>query len=379
MSTNQKDYLIELIDKLQKGVISKKEIEFLANFFESHQHSKEWPIDNALKLEIKKKIYKKIKTKIASERKVKVRKLYKSLVKYAAIIVVMLSVGILLKDIIGKEKPIVVKNNIEIGTDKAVLTLDDGSKVNLENGKSFTSEVLSSDGVKLLYSSDLKITSKEEVVYNYLTVPRGGEFFTQLNDGTKVWLNSESKIKYPVEFIEGETREVELIYGEAYFDVSPSTAHNDASFKVISKNQVIEVLGTQFNVKSNKGEREIITTLVDGKIAIDIAGKKEYLNPLQQSIYNLESKIVEVKEIDNAFDTAWRSGYFNFIQKPFKEVAKVLERWYNVEFSFKSEDVANLKINGVLSKNQNIEYILITLKNIENIKYQIKGNKILIK
>src|SRR5690606_21483982 len=113
-------------------------------------------------------------------------------------------------------------------------------------------------GDELVYDSDSKIKDTENgPIYNYLTIPRGGHFFVQLSDGTQVWLNSESKLKYPVKFQNGKTREVELVYGEAYFKVSPSTGHNGSSFHVLTKFQEVDVLGTEFNIKAYNGEDEI--------------------------------------------------------------------------------------------------------------------------
>ena len=100
-----------------------------------------------------------------------------------------------------------------------------------------------------------------------------------MSDGTQVWLNSESQLKYPVNFIKGQTRQVELVYGEAYFDVSPSVEHNGAKFKVFNQSQEVEVLGTEFNVKAYKDETNIYTTLVEGRVVIDNGALKQSLLP----------------------------------------------------------------------------------------------------
>ena len=118
------------------------------------------------------------------------------------------------------------KEPIIIGSDKAVLTLENGDQVILEKGKKFQNKTLNSNGKELSYSIKNKTAnnpSNQKILYNFLTVPRGGQFSLNLEDGTKVLLNSDSKIKYPIKFIKGKKREVELLYGEAYFDVSPSS------------------------------------------------------------------------------------------------------------------------------------------------------------
>ena len=148
-----------------------------------------------------------------------------------------------------------------------------------------------------------------------------------LSDGTKVWLNSESQLKYPVAFNDGETRQVELVYGEAYFDVSPSTAHKGARFKVFNQSQEVEVLGTEFNIKAYKDETNIYTTLVEGKVAISAAGKNQILKPNQQSNLNLETGSIEITTVDVYNETTWIDGIFSFENKPLKEILKVLSRW----------------------------------------------------
>ena len=116
--------------------------------------------------------------------------------------------------------PKLVDSKILTGTDKATLTLADGSVVVLNKENTYKTNQISSNGEQIVYK-DSK-TNTKEIVYNYLNIPRGGQFFLELADGTKVWLNSESQLKYPINFIDGETRQVELVYGEAFFDVSPS-------------------------------------------------------------------------------------------------------------------------------------------------------------
>ena len=169
--------------------------------------------------------------------------------------------------------PIII-NNIETGTDKAILTLANGSEIALIKGETYKGQNVSSDGKEIVYNG--KAVSKE-ITYNYLTTPSGGQFFVKLSDGTQVWLNSESRLKYPVTFLDGEIRQVELVYGEAYFDVSPSTAHKGLKFKVINQAQEVEVLGTEFNIKAYKDESNIFTTLIEGKVAVSILNKKAQL------------------------------------------------------------------------------------------------------
>ncbi len=264
------------------------------------------------------------------------------------------------------------------GRDRAVLTLADGSKVVLEKGQKFETKNSISNGEKLIYHSTDVTNPKVE--YNYLTVPRGGQFFVEIEDGTKIWLNSESKLKYPKSFGKGKDRKVELIYGEAYFDVSSNTNHKGSVFKVFSGNQEIEVLGTEFNIKAYNDEEFIYTTLVEGKVALFNKETRKILSPNQQSIISIQRNDITVKNVDVYNETAWREGVFSFENKPLKGVMKVLSRWYDMEVSFENKSLETVQFIGVLGKEQNIEDILIMIKELEVINsYKIKGKKVVLK
>ncbi|RPD96139.1 FecR family protein [Aureibaculum marinum] len=279
---------------------------------------------------------------------------------------------------ISKKNTTVAQQKIKIGTDKATLTLEDGSFVALEKGKTYNSENIQSNGEKLVYYSSKKET-QPKIVYNYLTVPRGGQFFVELSDNTKVWLNSESQLKYPVTFIPGEPRKVELIYGEAYFDVSPSTEHKGAKFNVLTQEQEIEVLGTAFNVKAYRDETSIYTTLVEGKVSLIVGDEKQFLKPGQQSTFNSESNTIKLATVDTYNETSWKEGVFSFNNMPLKKIMKVLSRWYRIDVTFINNEVEHVKFNGVLRKDQQLEDILSVINSTTEINYTINEKTIIIK
>ncbi|MDD7885085.1 FecR family protein [Flavivirga sp. 57AJ16] len=279
---------------------------------------------------------------------------------------------------IDKEQTIVKTNAIQTGTDKATLTLKDGSVVALEKGTSYQTQNIKSNGEEIVYGVGDKNSS--EIAYNYLTIPRGGQFFIKLSDGTQVWLNSESQLKYPVTFREGETREVELVYGEAYFDVSPSTDHDGSHFKVMNSGQEVEVLGTEFNIKAYKDETNIYTTLVEGKVSVNNNFENKILSPNQQSTISNNSNAIVIAKVDVKNETSWKRGFFSFKNKPLNEIMRVLSRWYDFDVVFLNKDLENIEFKGVLSKKQNIEEILLSLKNINVINnYEISNKTITIK
>lgn len=302
----------------------------------------------------------------------------------AAVIVLLISIPFLIKKIDKNpiEPPTIVKTNtvIKKGTDKATLTLEDGSNIVLKKGQSYITGNVESNGEKIVYKSANKAQDKPVIKYNYLTIPRGGQYFIELEDGSQVWLNSESKLKFPVAFIKGQKRKVELIYGEAYFDISPSEHHEGASFKVLSDGQEIEVLGTEFNVKAYKDETYVYTTLVEGKVAVDNKVNKTILSPNEQSVLSKGNKSIIISEVDVFTEISWKDGFFSFRSKSLKDIMKVLSRWYDVDVLFLDKTMEGIKFKGVLNKNQNLEEILTIIKKTNYINaYDINEKTVLIK
>lgn len=326
----------------------------------------------------------KVKSKLleafAREKKAKKIKKLRKIIYYSAAAVVL---GIVITTYFYNIKPVaepvkIVNNTISTGTDKAILTLEDGSVVTLEKDKVYEKGNVVSNGKELVYNKDSK--GKSGLAYNYLTIPRGGQFQIKLADGTKVWLNSDSKLKFPVAFLKGSLREVELIYGEAFFDVSPSSEHKGAKFKVLNKNQEVEVLGTEFNIKAYKDEDKIYTTLVEGKVTVSGFNLKKYMVPNQQTIINLKNGDITINPIDAYNEVLWTKGIFSFKSKNLKEIMTVMSRWYDVQVVFQNTELEKVKFNGVLSKNDNIKEILTIIKKTNFInEYEIKDQKIIIK
>jgi len=316
--------------------------------------------------------YKKPLKEITNKIQLPTKELYThNLFKYAAAIIILITVGYFTI----KAPNVKINEPIVAGTDKAILTLEDGTIVALEKGEKYKSKMINSDGEKIIYKSDSD-TSSKEIVYNYLTVPRGGQFFIELEDGTKVWLNSESKLKYPVNFYDNQTRKVELVYGEAYFDVSSSADHNGASFIVESKMQNVEVLGTEFNVKAYKDEFNVYTTLVEGKVIINRKEQNIILNPTEQASLNTITHNISINVVDVYNEVSWKEGVFSFEGKKLKDLMLVLSRWYDMNVKFKNKELENVMFLGKLKKNQSIEEILKAIKNASIINsFEIIGDK----
>lgn len=381
-----KEIFLKIIEKFLEGKCTKEEHEFLINYYESFQNDQEWHKEYGIEKEVKEIIHLRILNSISeSELPQRKTKKLKLIWKYAAAasIAVLLATSLFFnfKNETFDKQSVLGKNDIKIGTNKAILTLENGEQVQLEKGKEYNTQNAKSNGEQLIYAekADSQKNKKEEMAYNILTIPRGGEFFIQLEDKTKVWLNADSKLKYPVKFIDGQPRKVEVLYGEAYFEVSPSKDHHGDKFQVLSKGQSIEVLGTKFNIKAYTNDNTIETVLVEGKVAVSINNKTNTIVPDEQVVYHLDTKTIDINTVNALDHITWKLGFLRFDNKSLGEISKVLERWYNVEFIFKNKDIEQLRIKGVLSKYQNIEFMLISLKELNEMSYEIIGNKIYIK
>lgn len=322
-----------------------------------------------------KKGWKTVESKIDSPRK------NKSFWKYgvAASLLLFMAISIIF---INKNDAhynnVIVTSDISAGTDKAVLTLEDGTTITLNKGEHFSGQHLNSNGEQIIYKQETSIQPETE--YNFLTVPLGGEFYVELSDNTKIWLNSGSKLKYPVTFKEGETRAIELLYGEAYFDVSPSTEHNGSSFIIHTKNQDIEVLGTAFNIRAYSEDDNIYTSLVEGKVNIKTNTNSEELIPNQQSIVNKKTNSlikIPIQNIDK--EIAWKNGHFIFDNKPLKDIMTILSRWYDISFEFENSNKQNMAFSGVLDRDENIDDLLNNFQKTGEVSFNVIDRKIIVK
>lgn len=371
---------------------SLSELDELAKWIDDPSNKEEFmkyvKINHAINLNMKKfdsdNSRKRLLQLIEREKKAQKLRIIFNYTKYAAIILMVLGVGYVIKNEVLENPsdttvpkvnvPVEIVDAIKTGTDKAILTLEDGSNIDLEKGKTIKTKNVKSNGEELVYDSSQTGT---EVAYNYLTIPRGGQFHLKLADGTLVWLNSESQLKYPVAFMEGKTRIVELIYGEAYFEVTPSTDHKGATFKVYNPSQEVHVLGTAFNIKAYKDETNIYTTLVEGKVNISTATTSQVLEPNQQSNLNLKNNSLSINPANSIREISWVKGLFSFKGKSLEEIAKVLGRWYDVDIKFLRPELKNVKFNGVLKKEESIEEILHSILTTNSIKAYEINNKII--
>ena len=371
-----KEANIDEIEELDRWLIKKGNMTIFNSYVQTDYFTSIFMTKYDLQM-AKSKIRKRI---ILIEKRSKLER-YKK-VAFAASIILL--VGISLFNQFYFNETIIIRDPIVIGTDKAVLTLENGDQVILEKGQKFQNKTVNSDGKELSYSIKSRSSSNfvdEKIASNFLTVPRGGQFSLNLEDGTKVLLNSDSKIKYPVKFIKGEKRQVELLYGEAFFDVSSSKNNNGSEFIVSTKTQKINVLGTKFNVKSYSEDDIITTTLVEGKVKVENGENQILLFPNQQSKVDSNSAIIDVSDVDVSQQISWIKGLFSFNDTSLENIMHILSRWYDLEFIFKSANQKNFIFSGILERTKSIEDILFIIEKTSSsneINFEINNKTIII-
>lgn len=276
----------------------------------------------------------------------------------------------------GREGMKLVKDSIYPGEVKAELILADGSAIRLDGTiqDSLTKQagsLIKAAENGLSYANEEPV---EELVYNFLNVPRGGEYSLTLGDGTVVFLNSESTLRYPVQFV-GNERKVELT-GEAYFEVAASP---EKPFIVECNHSQVKVLGTSFNLRSYKDEGLVSTTLVEGKVLFITEKKKEInLVPGEQAIMNEEGELVK-KEVDVRLYTAWKDGNFVFYKQSLEEVMRVIARWYDVEVHFIDASQRKVVFTGNVKRYDDFSRIVKMLEMTGNTEFLINGKNIFIR
>jgi transmembrane sensor len=301
----------------------------------------------------------------------------------AAIVFLVLGLGVYLYNLKYVKKPTLPSmpliTDVAPGGNKAVLTLTDGRKIPLmdESVRKFPEQ----SGVKisavgdsaLVYQSTQKKIAESN--FNLLTTPNGGQYQITLPDGTKVWLNTSSSLRFPLRFSEDQ-RAVELD-GEAYFEVAKN---KDKPFMVKTHLQVVEVLGTRFNVNAYKDEPIERTSLLEGRVIVTNAlfKSKRILRPGQQSIMK-DQKEIFIANVDTDEAVAWRYGYFVFDNEKLESILRKISRWYNIKIDYsRAPVVTNLVFSGTLSRDNNVSKVLDKLQLTQSVRFEILGNSILV-
>lgn len=269
------------------------------------------------------------------------------------------------------------------GTNKAILTLADGKQIVLDEAKNGNladqgnTKVIKLNGQIAYNEFAMAVPNGKNaaVAYNTVTTPRGGQYQLILADGSRVWLNAESSLRFPTSF-QGKERRVELA-GEGYFEIA-----KDATKPFIVKinttseeKDEVEVLGTHFNIMAYNDEGIVKTTLLEGSVKINRNNKIAMLKPGQQAkLQNQSIKVVEDVDTDEAI--AWKNGYFQFTSANLQQVMRQIARWYDVDISYEGK-IPERKFGGKISRDNNASEVLKVLE-LSKVKFRIENRKIIV-
>ena len=272
---------------------------------------------------------------------------------------------------------------IKPGSQKALLVLSDGATIefdeddplaNIEEGDAS----IKNENNSLIYLENEKAGRKRKLIYNELRTPRGGGYNLNLADGSKVWLNAGSSLKFPVSFTDS-TRHVYL-EGEAYFEVS----HNGKPFIVSSGSMDVRVLGTSFNVLAYPDEDQLVTTLVEGSVRIDLGGESpaarssRILSPYDQAIVRSADAVIKVSKVNTSQFTSWIDGKLEFNNEDLDMVMNRLARWYDFEYEFENIQAMEYHFSARFDNTESISTILDMLELTTDVKFELRENTIVV-
>lgn len=302
----------------------------------------------------------------------------------AAIILIIVSASLYL--LVGKHSltPTLSKNQIRQptndvmpGTNGAILKLDDGSSIVLDNASNGN---LAQQGNTLVVKNGAAISyvngvaqDEKQIHYNTVETPKGRQYQLVLEDGTKVWLNAASSIKFPVAFI-GKQRIVEIT-GEAYLEVAKN---KEKPFQVMCNGSMVEVLGTHFNINAYADEETMNTTLLEGSVKVVKGNNQRIIKPGEQAQVHNDGSVRTMANINIDEVVAWKNNTFLFDNTDVKKLMRQLIRWYNVDVEFKGATDESLTFNGMIPRSATLSTVLKMLESTGDVKFSIEGKRIIV-
>lgn len=295
----------------------------------------------------------------------------------AAAILLLLSIAVYQFRTTGRTSAVIagkgrIDEEILPGSDKAMLTLADGSVIILDSTGTRAMRQGNTDIRQ--YKGQLKYLQQESETassYNTLTTPRGGQFRLTLPDGSEIWLNAASSITYPTAFT-GNRRKV-VITGEVYLEI---TKNENMPFEVIVNDIEITVLGTRFNINAYKDEPFVNMTLLEGAIKVSRANKDQLLMPGQQEQLSPDGTLKIISDVDTASVIAWKNGMFSFNDADIPAVMRQIKRWYDADVEYKSE--VSQHFMGSVPRSVPVSKLLTMLELTGRLHFRIEGKKIIV-
>lgn len=312
---------------------------------------------------------------VRSQRKVRVRRLWMGAAASVAILIAVFSAATFVLNEEQALEPVIVSAKIEAGNSKATLVLGSGQEVVLDDAQN---AVITTGNGGVIRNQDRLLSYEDQQAdndeLNSIRTPRGGEYKLVLSDGTKVWLNAESELTYPVSFA-GNTREISL-KGEVYLEVAKDARK---PFIVNTSKGKIQVLGTAFNVKDYAEDHLMTATLVEGKIKLSNEQESVELTPAMQAQITANNSAIALHKVDPSLYTAWKEGEFVFRNQSLREMMEVLSRWYDFDYQFETPTLENLMFSADISRYDDLEELLAVLAKTKDVAFELKEGILMIK
>ncbi|MEQ7799663.1 FecR family protein [Pedobacter sp. ASV1-7] len=402
MAHPTKEKFLEITDKYLNNTASEEEVEVVEAYYQLFSTEPEVlekiaelgldPLEKKMRVKISERIKELERVNLPGTRS------YQLWYRLAGAAIVLISLSVGLYFYVNRSSQysamnIAAENDIKPGKNSAVLTLANGKQISLTDGidgkiadEKGTAITKTKSG-QLIYDISALQGDKPEVSFNMLTTPKGGQFQVQLPDGTLVWLNAASVIKFPTTFSGMPERKV-VLSGEAYFEVARVAVkgadgkHMSMPFIVETEKQRVEVLGTHFNINAYHDEGSDNTTLLEGSVRVamlNLKGEKSaqvILKPNQQSV--LTTNGIRVNQVDAEQAIAWKSGLFMFEGESLEYIMKKIARWYDVDIHFENEELKQKIYSGSFSRFTNASQVLQKIELTHTARFTVKGRKIIL-
>lgn len=377
-----------LFERLRKNKYSEDELTELDNWYHSLNEGQEdmqhWLEESGGEKQLADELYAAYIKKIKRQKR---RTLIRYSYRIAATVAVMVAFAMLMNKPAKQSSPQLVKHSapapvIKPAGNVAMLTLADGSKISLDEMQKGNLTMQAGMSVRktaegrLVYvkadGSEINVAEAAKT-FNTIDIPRAGKYELVLPDGTKVWLNAASSLRYPVVFA-GKERKVELT-GEAYFEV----AHQQKSpFKVVTGQQVVTVLGTHFNIKGYPDDTAIVTTLLEGSVQVknNRSHQSMLLLPGKQSELTKDGQDIRIANAHIDQVMAWKNGYFVFDNQDIRSIMKLVSRWYDVDVTYQLRKTE--RFGGTFSRSSNLKELLKNMEMLGDIHFELKERRVIV-
>lgn len=374
-----------LIDKYLEGRATPAEQQLVAEYLKRLETDGATPLNNEQQAKLKELMFNNIHKEIHALPHSKPKRAIpfkRAIYMAAASLILICSIALLLRPALKKgdgtaKSSLHKQEDIAPGRSAAILTLANGSKVILDNITE--GEITSQEGIKITKTADGQLvysiapstaTANEQPSFNIIETPAGGQYQINLSDGSKVWLNAASSLKFPTAFV-GNERAV-VLDGEAYFEIAPNKS---MPFKVQAATQEVEVLGTQFNINAYANESTIKTTLVEGSVKIADAASKhaQLLKPGQEAV-NAKNGDIHLRAADIDQAISWKDGAFVFNDMDLRSIIRQLERWYNVDVD--DSTIPNTNYTVHISRELSLSEVFSALEITGSVKFTVENNTI---